>query len=75
MSIPAPEPHDIDPQETREWLESLDGVLDLAGAERARFLISCLQDRARGRGVALTGPVTTDFVNTIAPPDEPRGGP
>ncbi len=37
---------DVDPQETREWLEALDGVLRHDGHDRAEFLISELLDRA-----------------------------
>ena len=63
---------DTDPQETREWLESLDGIINLTGAERARFLLSSLHDRALGRGVPFAAPLSTDFVNTISPEEEPE---
>ena len=35
---------DIDPGETREWLESIDSVLKTHGPERAHFLLECLID-------------------------------
>src|SRR3954462_54794 len=38
---------DVDPQETQEWLESLDAVIDSAGARRARFLMLNRLARAR----------------------------
>ncbi|HET8615457.1 MAG TPA: hypothetical protein VFL94_08020, partial [Actinomycetales bacterium] len=38
---------DIDPEETQEWLESLDGVLDEKGRTRARYLMLKLLQRAR----------------------------
>ena len=39
--------NDLDPQETREWLDALEGVLEREGPERAHFLIEHLIDRAR----------------------------
>ena len=41
---------DLDPVETREWLESIDSVLRAEGPERAHFLIERLIDRARRSG-------------------------
>ncbi len=41
---------DVDPQETREWLDAIDGVLDHEGADRAHFLIEQLIDKSRRRG-------------------------
>jgi cobaltochelatase CobN len=43
---------DHDPQETREWLDALDGVLANEGADRAHFLIEALIDKARRSGAA-----------------------
>src|SRR4051794_40373423 len=61
---------DVDPQETREWLEALDGVLRHDGHERAEHLIGELLDRARRRGVPLEGGLNTPYVNTIPPEQE-----
>jgi len=56
---------DIDPLETREWLESLDAVLAGAGSERAQFLIQRLEARLRDRGsVALAQPYSA-YRNSI----------
>ena len=44
---------DHDPQETREWLDALDGVLANEGADRAQFLIEALIDKARRSGAYL----------------------
>ena len=56
---------DIDPLETREWLESLDAVLAGAGSERAQFLIQRLEARLRDRGsVALVQPYSA-YRNSI----------
>ena len=41
---------DADPQETREWLDALAGVLAVEGPDRAHFLIEQLIDAARQSG-------------------------
>jgi pyruvate dehydrogenase E1 component len=40
---------DVDPAETQEWRESLDGVVDHAGRNRARHLMRSVLQRARER--------------------------
>ena len=60
---------DRDPDETNEWLESLDAVIDARGATRARFLVTMLTERARERGVGTPTEVSTPYINTI-PTDE-----
>src|SRR3954452_11987958 len=62
---------DIDPQETSEWLESLDSVIDVKGKARAHYLLARLMERARDKGAAVPAMVTTDYINTIAPEQEP----
>ncbi len=62
---------DIDPAETQEWLESFDGLLDSSGQNRARFVMLKLLDRARQRQVGLPSLRSSDYINTIAPEDEP----
>ncbi|MCA9168920.1 MAG: hypothetical protein KDB23_14700, partial [Planctomycetales bacterium] len=62
---------DIDPVETREWLESLQYVLDSKGRERAQFLLSMLQNRATQEGVELPLQLTTPYVNTIPLDEQP----
>ncbi|MCX7204520.1 MAG: pyruvate dehydrogenase (acetyl-transferring), homodimeric type [Proteobacteria bacterium] len=57
--------HDLDPQETQEWLESLDSVLEKEGAERAHFLVEKLVDHARQDGVNIPYTATTAYINTI----------
>ncbi len=66
-----PPPADVDPTETREWLDSLESVLERDGAERAHFLIEQLVTRARERGADLPYKATTAYVNTIPPEHEP----
>ena len=63
---------DADPEETREWLESLDGLLEEAGPERARFLMLRLLERATAKRVALPPLTSTDLVNTIPTEMEPE---
>jgi pyruvate dehydrogenase E1 component len=54
-----------DPQETREWLDALEAVIETEGAARARDLVSALVERAEARGVEFPHPLTTPYVNTI----------
>jgi pyruvate dehydrogenase E1 component len=56
---------DIDPQETREWLDALDGVLAAEGPDRAHFLIEQLIDKARRSGAYLPFSANTAYINTI----------
>src|SRR3954469_6656298 len=58
---------DIDPQETQEWLEALDGVLKHEGAQRAHFLLEQLVDKARRSGAYIPFSATTAYINTIPP--------
>jgi len=62
---------DIDPAETTEWLDSLDAVVDGRGRSRARYLLARLMERAREQGVGVPAMVTTDYINTIPPEQEP----
>ncbi|MFM1885000.1 MAG: hypothetical protein RL026_157 [Pseudomonadota bacterium] len=62
---------DADPQETREWLESMDSVLRAGGAERAHFLLDRLIDHARRSGAYLPYKPNTAYVNTIPTVQEP----
>ena len=65
MSLPVPQAPDADPDETREWQESLASVIDNAGAERAHFLLETLANQARQAGAALPHQATTPYINTI----------
>jgi pyruvate dehydrogenase E1 component len=56
---------DIDPQETREWLDALDGVLAAEGPDRAHFLIERLIDKARRSGAYMPFSANTAYLNTI----------
>ena len=56
---------DIDPQETREWVAALEGVLAAEGPDRAHFLIEQLIDKARRSGAYLPFSANTAYINTI----------
>src|SRR5437762_7251708 len=62
---------DIDPSETREWVDSLDSVVDQRGRPRARFLLARLMARAREMQVGVPAMVSSDYINTIPPEQEP----
>jgi pyruvate dehydrogenase E1 component len=62
---------DIDPDETREWIESFDAAVDSDGRQRARFLILKLLERARERQVGVPPLRSTDYINSIPPEREP----
>jgi pyruvate dehydrogenase E1 component len=56
---------DPDPQETREWLEALNGVITAEGPDRAHFLIEMLINAARQNGAYLPFSANTEYINTI----------
>src|SRR3712207_4971396 len=62
---------DTDPDETNEWLESLDAVVDHAGRGRARYLMLRMLERSRQQQVGVPGLRSTDYINTIPPEREP----
>lgn len=62
---------DIDPEETEEWLDSLDAVVDQRGEVRARYLMARLLERARERAIGTPATVSTPYVNTIPVDREP----
>ncbi len=71
VSTHLPEATDRDPTETREWIDSLESVIENEGPERARYLMRRLGDAARLHRVDPKGPLTTDYVNTIPVEEEP----
>ncbi len=56
---------DIDPQETQEWLDSLEAVLENEGVDRAHFLLERLIDKVRRSGAYLPFSANTAYVNTL----------
>ncbi len=63
---------DLDPSETREWMEAISAVIGRDGAERAHFLMERMVDETRRAGGHLPFPMTTDYVNTIPPSREAK---
>ena len=63
---------DLDPTETREWVESLNAVINHDGTERAHFLLERMVDSTRRSGGYLPFDPTTEYVNTIPPHMEAR---
>ena len=61
---------DIDPIETKEWLESLSAVLEKDGKNRAQFLIKKLIDHSYEEGSDLVLSRNTPYINTIKPEEE-----
>ena len=62
---------DIDPDETEDWMQSLDQVVEQAGETRARFLVYKLLKRARQLQIGLPPLTQTRYINTISPEQEP----
>ncbi len=63
---------DIDPTETREWLESIDSVLGQHGPDRAHFLLNQMIDFARRSGAYLPYAPNTAYLNTISTGRQPE---
>jgi len=79
-SAPAPTPTnglqpactgDHDPQETTEWLEALESVIQREGGQRAAFLLERLKEKAFRSGVRFASSATTPYINTIPAAAEP----
>src|SRR5260221_2432638 len=66
-------PHDpdLDPLETREWIEALDALIAADGPERATFLLRRLLQHARTRRVPLPQVLATPYINTIPLSEQP----
>ncbi|GAA2181531.1 pyruvate dehydrogenase (acetyl-transferring), homodimeric type [Leucobacter tardus] len=67
----APDHDDQDPQETAEWRESLDAVVEERGPGRGREIMTSLLARSRELHLSVPQVPTTDYVNTIASANEP----
>ncbi|MCW2781730.1 MAG: pyruvate dehydrogenase, partial [Marmoricola sp.] len=62
---------DIDPDETHEWIDSFDSLIDERGRARARYVMLRLLERAREKQVGVPALRSTDYINTIPPEREP----
>ncbi len=65
-------PKDDDPQETREWLNAFDAMVDAEGRERATYLLRRLLDHARKRQVQLPPVLNTPYRNSVDLVDQPQ---
>ncbi len=65
-------PKDSDPQETREWLEAFDALVEAEGRERATYLLRRLLDHARKRRVQLPPVLNTPYRNSVGLADQPQ---
>jgi pyruvate dehydrogenase E1 component len=65
-------PPDVDPVETREWLEAFDALVQSEGRERATFLLRKLLDHARARRVPLPPVLNTPYKNSVALAEQPQ---
>src|SRR5665647_1315351 len=59
--------NDPDPVETNDWLQSLEGVIQAEGEEKADYLLRTLTDYARGKGATTSPGLLTPYSNTILP--------
>ena len=63
---------DLDPEETREWLDALKSVLEREGPDRANYLLERLVYEARRAGAYIPYNANTAYLNTIPPEREER---
>ena len=61
---------DIDPEETQEWLDSLESIVNFQGKTRARFLLASMLQRARELQVGYPATTSTPYVNSIPAEDQ-----
>src|SRR5579863_5556948 len=63
-------PDDLNPQETSEWFEALDEIVDQVGPDRANYLLERLMEHASNLGVQPPLRWNTPYINTIPPEEE-----
>ena len=64
--------NDLDPQETLEWIEAMEAIVERDGHERAQFLLRQLADKAILSGAGSPYSANTPYLNTIPPELEVR---
>jgi pyruvate dehydrogenase E1 component len=62
---------DVDAAETKEWLDSLESVLQHDGTDRARYILSQLKQKAVRSGVEIPFTANTPYINTIPADKQP----
>ncbi len=65
-------PQDLDPVETREWIDALKQVVELEGTERATFILMKLIEQGRRLRVPMPPVINTPYSNTISLADQPQ---
>ncbi|MTC59993.1 pyruvate dehydrogenase (acetyl-transferring), homodimeric type [Providencia rustigianii] len=65
--------NDVDPIETRDWLQAIESVIREEGVDRAQFIIEQVLSEARKGGVSIAAGASSssDYINTISVEDEP----
>jgi pyruvate dehydrogenase E1 component len=63
---------DVDPQETKEWVDAIDAVLEFEGPERAHYLIEQVIAQSRQRGAYVPFSANTAYINTIPVDKQPK---
>ncbi len=62
---------DIDPSETKEWIDSLDAVVAAQGTPRARYIVAKLLERANELRIGVPPTTSTPYINTIPAEEQP----
>ena len=57
---------DIDPLETKDWIESMNALIQEKGNDRAQYIIEKLIDYSRLNGIKVPFSANTDYINTIS---------
>ncbi len=65
-------PPDIDQTETREWLDSIEGVYGVSGSNRAMFILDQLRDWAERKRVPVPYAASSPYCNTIPATAQPK---
>lgn len=61
---------DLDPQETQEWIEAFEDIVEYSGPDRARYILERLTQRAAALGIHVPARLNTPYINTIPPEEE-----
>jgi len=62
---------DKDPDETNEWIESLDDLIEARGESRAEYIVDRMIDHAAAKQLMVPMRLTTPYINTIPVEEEP----
>ena len=70
MDNPKNKKIDINPIETKEWIDSLKAIFDVDGKERAVFILNKLLTYSKTQKIYLDQNIKTDYINTIPIEDQ-----